>query len=396
MPSLRENSPGYASRTLALIPVFLMVSTFGTTLASQAQATISKTSAKSCVAKQDQRLAQKSAKGSARRPAKASAKRSARGGLKPLLGGLVKGTIEPQFAGGSFTGTIGSLPVPVLRGTTNGTIGRNQGDSTNWQNPLNCDAFTSAGCWIGPNQLGPTGEKLGPHGGILGPKGEETKTSQFEDIFNRQEDVADWWKEERYAETYSEDAFSPAKPVDDFVDRKTAIAAWSKKQMPLRVYISLTVTRARDGAAKDMIKECINEWIAASNHTISYEMTDDFRNCDIYFCQHSTADNYWAQTLQEFHQGQIETAKILILERTLQYMPPRRFKAVMLHQIGHALGLDDSTNRASVMSQYCSDVNFPVNQVTEFDKTDLHQLYVTREARAKMHSRPVVATVEPN
>jgi hypothetical protein len=299
---------------------------------------------------------------------------------------------------------------PMLRGETNGTIGPQLQGSSEDDNdePTNADVFSSAGQGVIP--MGAPGIYAPINQFSLSSTGSDSTfinttdtTFPFQlpvvrDVFSHLPEAppADWWKDERYAETYSEDPFSLNKPVDRYVDLKTAITHWSKEQMPLRVYISLSVSRARDGRAKQIIKQCLDEWVQASDHLVTYEMTEDFKNADVYFWQHSTADNFWAQTLQDFHKGRVETAKVLILERTLQYLPERRFRAVCLHQIGHALGLDDVTADNSVMSQYCSDATHPINQISEFDKRYLHGVYTTKQAQLPAASPPLVtATASP-
>jgi hypothetical protein len=310
-----------------------------------------------------------------------------------------------------------SVGIPQLHGESNGFINYGNGDT-----------FSSAGTGIAPIGVYAPGDDDGRpvaadvfssfgQGIVGGPPGVYAPATPYafvyncssatgvdttfpfqlpvvRDVFNQFSEAppADWWKDEKYAETYSEDPFSLGKPVDRYTDPKTAITHWSKEQMPLRVYFSLSVSRARDGKAKQIIKQCLDEWVQASDHQITYELTEDFKNADVYFWQHSTADNYWAQTLQDFHKGRVETAKVLILEKTLMYLSERRFKAVCLHQVGHALGLDDVMVNNSVMSQYCCDVNHPFSQISDFDKHYLQGVYTTKAAHLPVQS-PALVTI---
>ncbi len=199
------------------------------------------------------------------------------------------------------------------------------------------------------------------------------------DIFNKimPTPVADWWQCEKSAEDSSFDPFCRAKPVDQY-KAQSGITLWREEQMPLRVYISLRVTRARDGRAKALIHECLDQWVRASDHIFTYELTEDYRNAELYFCQHDSFNNYWGETLHDFDKGRVEAAKIQLQEQTLLYLPERRFKAVCLHQIGHALGLSDVQSRSSVMSQYCCESNCPIVQVSDLDKRYILDLYACR------------------
>jgi hypothetical protein len=154
------------------------------------------------------------------------------------------------------------------------------------------------------------------------------------------------------------------------------LMAWPSDRMPLRVYISGTIQKARNGMVAGLITECLQQWCRVVNHNVSFVVTSDFRNADIYFLQRDPEGHVFAESTRHYTKKGLDTVQINVHEQTVKYLAERRLRAVLLHEAGHAMGLiDHSDNPNDVMSCYGCGVNASLKALSENDKNALRNIY---------------------
>lgn len=179
----------------------------------------------------------------------------------------------------------------------------------------------------------------------------------------------------------------PWSNIQDEFDRSDDVTAadlldvnvkrWSHDGRVLSVYVSGTIERARNGKVKQLIDQSLAAWCEAIRGSLKYRFTNDFKQADIYFLQRGTANREWADN-ERFYSKTcgLYMVKVSMLERTVNQLPERQLKALLLHQSGHALGLIDhlSGERDAMSANVCSKETKVVG-LTEQDKRQLKSLY---------------------
>lgn len=168
------------------------------------------------------------------------------------------------------------------------------------------------------------------------------------------------------------------------------VKRWPMEGRTLSVYVSETVQKARNGKVKQIIDESLRSWCGSLNNTLTYKFTNDFKIADIYFLQRDTANHEWADNERFYSKkGGLYMVKVSILERTVNELPEKQLKALMLHQSGHALGLIEHLHgdRDAMSENVCS-TNTKVNGLSQGDKSEMRALYVSSNNRHMYYSKP--------
>jgi predicted Zn-dependent protease len=182
------------------------------------------------------------------------------------------------------------------------------------------------------------------------------------------------------------------KPQDDsdylaYVVRKGKPHFWSQMKMPLKVFISPGINKEFfNPDYVDILKGAFTDWQKRSRQLVRFEFTEKSRGSDIVvkwtdnlrkLAKLHRAGNT-TTTANEF--GRINSASIVLstispFKETAEPMAEPDFKAVCLHEIGHALGLDGhSTNPGDIMFYSVSRVN-KNRELSRRDITTLNRLY---------------------
>lgn len=192
---------------------------------------------------------------------------------------------------------------------------------------------------------------------------------------------------------------SEAAPVRNYLKEASplGVTRWAKDRMPIKVFIA-SGERVRDFRPQfpEMVKASLNEWSAATTGGLSWKSAANESDADLivewYDDRAKLAE--LAPTVSDVDLGntqidanrpgasgkdEIDLAVVRIMTRARlsasspgpQAMSDEQMQTVLLHELGHALGLQGhSSNRSDVMS-------FPSNwgKLSEADRETIRLLY---------------------
>lgn len=133
---------------------------------------------------------------------------------------------------------------------------------------------------------------------------------------------------------------------------------------------------------KPLMKQAFADWTKATNGKILFKYVENPNNAQIYvaFIKDASRNVKLSRaigvTYPQVYGGYIQSAKIEIASHAPgsggKLMPKSRIYGVMIHEIGHAIGLDHSSDRMSIMYFQKNSRN---QNITPADLKALSKLY---------------------
>jgi hypothetical protein len=150
---------------------------------------------------------------------------------------------------------------------------------------------------------------------------------------------------------------------------------WQTSRMPLRVYVTEKIKLTRAGMITREIERSLHDWSAVLPE-FKYQYTEDFKNADIYFLERNTANDEWADNERFYSKNGLDEVRISLHWQTCEEVPQLQLRAILLHEMGHALGIIDHLNGFDdVMSERACDEKHPTSKLSEDDAEDIRLLY---------------------
>lgn len=183
------------------------------------------------------------------------------------------------------------------------------------------------------------------------------------------------------------------------------LVRWSTLQQPVLVYIDRSPAGVRNfqPAFVASVSKALNIWMQALNNRLRYEMTDSLEEADIRVLWVNTIDgkgqstetgtSYHAGvTIPEIRDRQLRAMEIRMATFDIRGRPQgaRHIEAVMLHEMGHALGLLGHSDNLD-------DVMFGQNQLRfSLSRRDVNTLARLYGELADITSLPPSPEEDPN
>ena len=140
--------------------------------------------------------------------------------------------------------------------------------------------------------------------------------------------------------------------------RNGRIVRWSERSFPLKMYIApFRWYKSKDDASayryKAMVQRAIDAWSRVSNGKIRFQLVDDYLNSQVNLNWKRVDRKALGYCTTEPQGDTLFTADIEIgLSDGLmhaKYMDENEVYHTILHEVGHALGLGHSPNKADIM-----------------------------------------------
>lgn len=151
---------------------------------------------------------------------------------------------------------------------------------------------------------------------------------------------------------------------------------WPRSRVPLRVYFAGDLDEARQGKLVRWYVDCMNQWCRATEGRISYNVTYDFRYADIVVARDLPNNCRLAENIPDFHDAWLDKVTIKLHDDTCDKLCEPVVRAILLHEIGHSLGVfDHSSERHSAMYENSSDPASPARALTAKDRAGVKDMY---------------------
>ncbi len=173
--------------------------------------------------------------------------------------------------------------------------------------------------------------------------------------------------------------YAPGSYIDE--ESLSMMPRWSKERMPLAVFISPGNVKGYNDQLKELLKEAFADWEKKSG-TISFKFTDEAASADITCLWVEEGKRGLSievgHAIQKVSGDEIMHATVELETKDANHNQDVELKNVMLHEIGHAIGIRNHSQSAKDI------MYFQESSSRELSEADLATLKALYESKSKL------------